>query len=275
MSNEKKMIKDSFLDQVIKKAEIASSYVRFAFDSYHDLDDAFAKGKADFVTESDLKAQDILIQELKPLLNDAVFLAEEGNISLKEEGKWEFQWIIDPIDGTSNFIHKFPFVGISIALRHAQKGIVLGIISNIILKDIYYAIEGSGSYKNGKRIFVSKKNSISSSFLATGFPFRHPGIIPKYSALFENLMKKITGLRRAGSAAIDLAMTAEGIFDGFFEYGLKPWDVAAGILLVKEAGGKVTGFMPEQNPLFDSRIIATNGIIHKDLLEEINRIFDE
>ncbi len=273
MLNEKQILK--LLDNVIKKVEIASSYVRFAFDSYTTFNDVVAKGKADFVTQSDIKTQEILINELSPLIKNADILAEEGNISLLQEGKWEYQWVIDPIDGTSNFIHKFPFVGISVALRHCEQGPVLGVISNVILRDVYYATKGQGAYKNGKRLAVSRKDNLRSSFLATGFPFRHPEIIPRYAKLFEAVISKVTGLRRAGSAAIDLALTAEGIFDGFFEYGLKPWDVAAGILMVNEAGGKVTGFSDNQNPLFDGRIIATNGIIHKYLQEEILRIFNE
>ncbi len=263
------------LDSVIKKVEIASSYVRFAFDSYSTFNDIVVKGKADFVTQSDIKTQEILINELSPLIEDADILAEEGNISLMDDGKWEYQWVIDPIDGTSNFIHKFPFVGISVALRHFERGIVLGVISSVMLRDIYYATLGHGAYKNGKRLAVSNKENFPSAFLATGFPFRHPEIIPKYARLFESMIGKVTGLRRAGSAALDLAMTAEGIFDGFFEYGLKPWDVAAGILMVNEAGGKVTGFSENQNPLFDARIIASNNNIHKYLQEEILSIFDE
>lgn len=263
------------LDEVIKKVDIAASYVRFAFDSYTTFNDIVAKGKADFVTESDIKAQEILINELMPLIRDADFLAEEGNISLRDPSRSEYQWIIDPIDGTSNFIHKFPFVGISVALRNSERGIILGVISNVMLGDLYYSAKGRGAFKNGKRLHVSNKDNLASSFLATGFPFRHPEIIPKYAKLFERLISIITGLRRAGSASIDLAMTAEGIFDGFFEYGLKPWDVSAGILLVEEAGGLVSGFTDSQNPLFDSRIIATNGKIHKQLKQEILNIFNE
>lgn len=263
------------LDNAIKKVEIASSYVRFAFDGYKSMDAVRLKGKADFVTESDIKAQEILINELGTLIKGADFLAEEGNISPQDDTKWEYQWIIDPIDGTSNFVHKFPFVGISVALRQKEEGTVLGIVSNVMLRDIYYAIVSEGAYKNGRRIYVSNQDKIESSFLATGFPFRHPQIIPKYVQLFENLIKKVTGIRRAGSASIDLAMTAEGIFDGFFEYGLKPWDVAAGILLVQEAGGMVSGFNNDQNPLFDSRIIATNGRVHDLLTAEISSIFNE
>jgi len=262
---------DDILQQTLTAVSRAAAYLRFAYRA-HAHGRIHKKGRADYVTDSDHTIQDMLIASLQDIKKGDI-IAEEGEI-FSQKGA-DFEWIIDPIDGTTNFIHKFPFVSISVALRGKEEGLLMGVVANAIADDVYYALKGQGAYKNGRKLNVSSVSALDSAFIATGFPFRHPEAVSRYTRLFQRLLQRVAGMRRAGSAALDLALTAEGVFDGFFEYGLKPWDVAAGILLVQEAGGSVSGFAKHQRALYDSRILATNGKVHNAMLQEIGHIFHE
>ncbi len=221
------------------------------------------------VSYVDRTAERRLVAGLKALLPEAVFLTEEETVA-KGNGTW--QWIIDPLDGTTNFLHGLPCYAISVALRKDDE-IVLGIVHEITRNESFYAWKGGGAWMNGSKISVSSTKKLKHALIATGFPYRDFARIRPYFTAFENLMKCTRGLRRFGAAAVDLAWVACGRFDGFFEYGLSPWDVAAGILLVQEAGGKVCDFNGGDRYLFGQELVASNSAIHDELMQIITQAF--
>jgi len=227
------------------------------------------KGLNDLVTYVDRTSEQRLVYELGKLLPEAGFIAEE-NSSLKKKEK--FNWIIDPLDGTTNFVHGIPLYSISIALVE-ERQIISGVIFEINLHECFYAWQNGGAYLNEHTINTSKTNQLKESLVATGFPYTDFSRIDAYSEVFQHLMKNSHGIRRLGSAAVDLAYVACGRFDTFYEYGLNSWDVAAGALIVKEAGGTVTDFKGKDNYLSDAEIIASNPYIYDEFLELIQRNF--
>lgn len=229
-----------------------------------------SKSFNNLVTEIDKQTEAYLVEHLGKLLPDAGFIAEEESIDKKEA---DYQWIIDPIDGTTNFVHGIHIYCISIGLAY-KDDIILGVIYNPIWEELFSAYKDGGAYLNGHPIHVSKGNKLATSLLATGFPYDDFGHENKYMNLLQKLMHESRGIRRLGSAAIDLAYVAAGRFDAFYEYGLNPWDVAAGICLVKEAGGNVCDFKGGNNMLFGEEIIATNGKIDDELIAIIKDSFN-
>ncbi len=227
------------------------------------------KGKNDFVSYVDKTSEKRIIDKLAILLPEAGFIAEEGTSSKKGD---IYNWIIDPLDGTTNFIHGIPSFAISIALMRNEK-LVLGVIYEINLDECFYAWEGSKSYLNGKEINVSNTSKVSDALLATGFPYYDYSRLDEYMELFKYFMRNTRGLRRLGSAATDLAYVACGRFDGFYEYCLQPWDVAAGSFIVQQAGGKVTDFKGEGNYLFNREIVAGNNLFFDEFLDNIKTHF--
>ena len=227
------------------------------------------KAKNDFVTDVDRRAEGIIKDYIKSHFNDHNILAEE---SLAKRSSSPFLWIIDPLDGTLNYIHGLPNFAISIALE-IEEELAVGLIYEPLRENIYSAIKGQGAFKNGKRIHVSRSNTLNTSLVATGFPFRIKDVIDAYLKVFKELFMHATGIRRCGSACLDLAYTAEGIFGGFFECSLSPWDVAAGTLLVKEAGGVVTDFDGGNQYLKTGNIIAGSKGVHQEMLKIIQEIF--
>lgn len=220
------------------------------------------KGRVDLVTETDIAVENMIKGELSKLLPGSDFLAEESS---KDTKLGELTWIVDPIDGTTNFAHGLPFVANSIALWHRGR-IVLGVINLPLLEELFSAIEGQGAQMNGKSISVTKEISMEKSLLATGFPYAIDDHLETILKHFRTLLPLTQGIRRPGSAALDLAYVACGRYDGFFESALNPWDTAAGLLLVKEAGGRISEFEAEKPYEFGSTsILATNGIIHDEL----------
>ncbi|RMG88033.1 MAG: inositol monophosphatase [Bacteroidetes bacterium] len=209
------------------------------------------------VSYVDKTAEQQLVTQLQKLLPGAVFLTEEGTV---EQSQGEFQWIIDPLDGTTNFLHQVPCFSISVALRHRQNS-VLGIVYEINLSECFSAWKGGGAFLNGRPIQVSANATLKDSLLATGFPYYDYDRIKAYLRALESFMQTTRGIRRLGSAAVDLAYVACGRFDAFFEYSLNPWDVAAGAFIVQEAGGRVADFAGENNFLFGKEIIAANPAI--------------
>ena len=222
------------------------------------------KGFNDFVSEVDLASEKEIIRVLKASYPDHAFLGEESGLSHQADNVW----IIDPLDGTTNFLHGFPQYCISIALE--QKGeITQAVIYDPNRNDLFTATKGQGAYLNQRRIRVSNKSKLKDSILGTGFPFRDFQHLPVYLKIFEEVVRGTSGIRRPGSAALDLAYVAAGWFDGFFEINLSKWDIAAGGLLVTEAGGMVSDFSEKEGWIESGNIVATTPKIYEPLIKII------
>jgi len=224
------------------------------------------KTDAGLVTQIDVKAEKAVIKILKSKHKNFDIYAEESGDQRKD--RFDGTFVIDPLDGTTNYIHGFPMFCVSIGAIWKDQ-LVCGVIYHPLFDDLYAAVKGCGSYLNGKRIFVSKTNKIENSLLSTGFAYAQKKALHQEMKAFECLSLKVRALRRPGSAALDLAYTAQGVFDGFWERNLSAWDMAAGALLVEEAGGKVTLFGGQKFNLEKRQIIASNGKIHKKLIESL------
>ena len=226
------------------------------------------KGQNDFVTVADVKAQDIIYNELLKARPNYGFLMEEGKQknSLNEN---EFTWIIDPIDGTLNFMNGVPYFAISIALYNNNK-VIAGVVFDPIHNDIYWAEEGVGAYLNDQRLRVANKRNLDNSLIALGIPFLGRGDHKKHIKNQKAVMEKVAGLRRFGAASLDLAYVAAGRVDGFWEYGLSAWDIAAGLILVKEAGGIAVGIDNKEEPLDTGNIVAGNIKVVNELQKILN-----
>ncbi len=229
------------------------------------------KGLHDMVSYVDKTAERDLVKGLASILPEAGFITEEQTSTILAD---EYNWIIDPLDGTTNFIHGVPTFSISIALQYKNE-LVLGVVYEINRKECFSAWKNGGAYLNGKRISVSNAPAIENTLLATGFPFYEFSKLEKYLNVLRTLMQKCHGLRRIGSAAIDLAYVACGRFDGYFEYNLNSYDIAAGMVLVREAGGQVFDFKGTNDCFTRREIIATNGRISSELLDVIRKEFDQ
>ena len=214
------------------------------------------KGKNDLVSYVDKQSEQMMVAGLKAILPEAGFLTEEGTI---ETDSNPLRWIIDPLDGTTNFVHGLPIFSTSIALMQDDE-LLIGVVYEVNKDECFSAYKNGGAYLNGKQITVSKINSLSESLVATGFPYNNFEGMEKYLNILKYLMQNAHGVRRLGSAAVDLAYVAIGRFEGFFEYNLNAWDVAAGALIVKEAGGKVSTFSGGDDYVFGKEIIASNEI---------------
>lgn len=223
------------------------------------------KGLNDFVSDVDkLAEQEIIRTILKAYPNHNIMGEENGSI---DNGS-DFTWIIDPLDGTTNYLHGHPQYAVSIALKQEDK-IICGAIFDPNRNDIYTAELGKGAKLNDSRIRVSKNSSFADSLLATGFPTYDMSFLDRYMTIFKEMIKSTSGQRRGGSAALDLAYVAAGLVDGYWEFNLKPWDIAAGMLLVKEAGGLVCDFDGEQGMLESGNIIASNPKLVSHILKII------
>jgi len=233
--------------------------------------DVEVKGEHDFVSYVDKRAEKMLVQELRKMLPEAGFIAEEEQNLERGE---RFNWIVDPLDGTTNFIHSIPLYSISIALADKDE-VILGVVYEINLEEAFYAWKGGAAYLNGNMIKVAESAVLDDTLIATGFPYHDYSLINPYLELFKDLMKSSRGLRRLGSAAVDMAYVAAGRFGLFYEYGLNPWDVAAGVIIVKQAGGVVTDFKGEDDYLFGKQIIASNKKVHPEFLKKLNKYFNK
>ena len=245
----------------------AAAYVRERHQERGDLN-IEKKGRQNYVTEVDTHTEQILVKGLSALLPEAGFIAEEGT-NKKQGDTWN--WIIDPVDGTTNFIHGvFPFA-ISVGLREGDR-VVAGIIYEFGLDEFFYAWEGGGAWLNGKPVRVSSVPRVRDALIATGFPYTDFSRMDQFMESVDYFMKNSNGLRRLGSAATDIAYVACGRFDAFYEYGLNPWDIAAGILLVREAGGKVSDFGGNEDVLHREHVICSNGLMFAEFLDVIRKI---
>jgi myo-inositol-1(or 4)-monophosphatase len=266
--------KNKFMDfekhclQVIDIAKNAGAFIRTERGKFVS-EKIETKGKNDFVSYVDKTAEMLIVDGLKNVIAEAGFIAEEG--TNKNKGAI-YNWIIDPLDGTTNFIHGMPCFAISIGLLREQQ-LVLGVIYEINLDECFYAWENAPAYLNGTIIKVSDTNKLSDALLATGFPYYDYKHLKSYMALFEYYMQHTHGLRRLGSAATDLAYVACGRFEAFYEYGLQPWDVAAGAFIVQQAGGCVCDFSGGNNYLFGKEIIASNKNCFEEMKQTLKQHF--
>ncbi|KAA3660530.1 MAG: inositol monophosphatase [Calditrichaeota bacterium] len=229
------------------------------------------KADFDFVTEVDRRAERAIIDYILDKYPGHKILGEEGG---DFEGKEPYQWIIDPLDGTTNYLHGVRAFSVSIAVM-LNNDPVVGVVHDPMRPETFTAIKNGGAFYNGSRIVVSNNTNLGHSLLATGFPFRCKDQIDPYLESFKRFFHQVRGIRRMGSAALDLAYVAAGRFEGFWELDLHKWDIAAGILLINEAGGKVTGFRPDENFWQTGNIVATNRHIHDFMLNELAMIFPE
>ncbi|MBC8042246.1 MAG: inositol monophosphatase [Rhizobacter sp.] len=253
----------------IDAAKAAGKYARQNFGKLAESHISL-KDRNDFVTTVDKTAETLAIKAIRRRFPHDEILAEEGGLETGTSGR---RWIIDPLDGTLNFIHSFPMFCVSVAMTDETGEIAVGAIYQPLSKELFTAEKGRGAFMNNHRIRVTKNFRSESLLLATGFPYKDYGHLDTYLAVFKDILQHTAGLRRPGSAAIDLAYTACGRFDGFWEYNLNSWDIAAGALIVKEAGGIVTDFKGDENYLKSGHIIATNGKVHNWILEKIQKRF--
>ena len=225
-----------------------------------------SKGRNDYVSQADVEAERAVLDVLTRAYPDHGIIAEESG---EREGS-EYTWVIDPLDGTTNFLHGFPMFAVSVAVKRA--GVLEhGVVYDPLHDEMFTASRGEGAQLNGKRLRVSTTRQLAPSLLGTGFPFRDLGIIEPWMRSFQSLLPKTSGIRRAGAAALDLAYVAAGRLDGFWEFGLKPWDMAAGALLIREAGGLVADVSGGQDFLENGNLVAANPLIFEEFRKIVAR----
>jgi len=251
------------LNVAVKAARRASQIINRASLNIPHLE-VSTKQLHDFVTSVDREAEAAIIKILAEATPDFGILAEESGEH--NTGRSEFRWIIDPLDGTTNYIHGFPQYAVSIALAKGEQ-IEQGVVYDPSRNELFTAARGQGAYLNEKRIRVSSRSRMDDALIGTGFPFRNFTHMDAYLAIFRELAEKTSGLRRPGAASLDLAYVAAGRLDGFWEFGLAPWDMAAGSILISEAGGLVCDFSGESNYLSSGNIIAGTPRIFHPLLQ--------
>ncbi len=252
------------LNIAVKAARLAGSVInRAALDL--EVLKVGSKGPNDFVSEVDRNAEAVIIETLLTAYPGHGILAEESG---REHGARDsdYVWIIDPLDGTTNFLHGFPVYAVSIALAYRNQ-VQQAVVYDPTRNDLFYASKGRGAFVNDRRLRVSKRLKLSDSLIGTGFPFRKGDNFKRYVKMFEQVMQSCAGLRRPGAAALDLCYVAAGYYDGFFETGLSPWDVAAGSLIITEAGGLIGNFTGESDYLFQREVVAGNPKVYGQLVQ--------
>lgn len=255
--------KSTLIDALKAGGTILSSY----FNGHFTIEEK--EGNNNLVTEADRKSEIAIISVIQNALPHHQILGEEYGEQVNDS---DYLWVVDPIDGTVNFAHGVPLCCVSIALVHLNQ-VILGGVYNPLMNELFLAEKDGGATLNGKSISVSQKNDFNKSFLVTGFSYHlgHSRIHPL--KLFNKFINRGLPVRRLGSAALDLCWVACGRFDAFWEQNLNPWDIAAGYLIVEEAGGKITNFSGEPYSIYDKETVATNGILHNHLLNEIQEEF--
>lgn len=264
MNNDKSV----FLGTAFRAALFAGEHIlkNLGKISKEDID---TKQASDFVTRVDRESEQIILDTIRKKFPDHHFLAEE---SIRKDAAGEYRWIIDPLDGTTNFIHGYPVFSVSIALE-LKSEIIMGLVYDPLRNEIFTAEKGRGTFLNGKPVRVSSVPDLSNSLVTTGFPFRRKDLIDPYLRLFKNIFYKVSDIRRAGSAALDLASLAAGRCDCFFEIGLGPWDIAAGSILIKEAGGIITDFGGGNDYLLTGNTVTATPLLHAEILKEVKKVF--
>ena len=232
-------------------------------------DDIENKDIFDYVTIVDKKSEKFILESIKQHFPDHNILAEESG---QTDNQNENCWLIDPLDGTTNFIHNYPISAVSIAFAKKQE-VILGVIYDPYRDELFYAEKGQGAYLNDRQIHVSKRTKLNHCLIATGFPFKNKNLLKLYWEMLSAIFMEVNGVRRTGSAALDLANIACGRFDGFVELKLSPWDVAAGSVIIQEAGGEITDFEGKNNYLEKGNVIASNKLIHEFLFKNVRKVF--
>jgi myo-inositol-1(or 4)-monophosphatase len=254
--------------QVVSLCQNNAAYIRQQLELLK-AKDIELKDEHNFVTYVDRKSEEMLVEELSRIVPGSGFIAEESKYGPESAS---LKWVIDPLDGTTNFIHGVPIFSISVALMQDQE-VILGVVHEINRSESFYSWKGSKAFLNGKEIRVSSAATLYDSLLVTGFPYKRDDILDRYVDLFKGFIKKTQDLRRLGSAAADLAFVASGRFEGFYEIGLSPWDVAAGVFLVRQAGGNVTDFHGRDDYIFGKSLVSSNGLVHREMLEVVEEYF--
>lgn len=259
----------ALLNVMIKAAKKASIKIRRDFNELENLQVSL-KGPGDFVTSADIRTQKIIIEELIKAKPDWNFLAEEKSDQTSQQSKNRF--IIDPIDGTTNFLHGNPNFAISIAAE-IEGRLEAGIVYCPIYDELFFAERGKGAYLNDRRLRIAKRKRLSEALVVTGIPHLGRGNTEQFINEIKQIMPEVSGIRRSGSAALDIAWVAAGRYDAYWEKGLSLWDIAAGIVIIREAGGVITGFDGDESDLFNGNVIAGNDNIHEALLKKIKNIY--
>ena len=226
------------------------------------------KGENDFVTQADKESEAAILAVIRERFPDHRILAEEG--SGAGQGYGDYEWLIDPLDGTTNFLQGLPVYCVSIACRRGDE-LVVGAINDPEGNNLFTAVAGGGAFWNGRRMETSPRDGLKGAFLATGYPFRALPTLDIYLGIFRDVFRQAKAIRRCGSAALDLAYTAAGVYDGFFEFRLSPWDIGAGILLIREAGGIVTDLDGGNGSFASGNIVAGGPAVQRELLEIVQR----
>ncbi len=229
-----------------------------------------SKGVHNYVSHVDKNAEKMLVERLSKLIPDSGFIAEEGTGKRNTGG---FNWVIDPLDGTTNFIHGLPPYSVSLALTEGDQ-VMLGVVYEINLNECFYSWQGAPAYLNGGEISVSNTGKVTDSLIATGFPYTDFSQMGPFIDSFKFFMENSHGLRRLGSAAVDLSYVACGRFDAFYEYGLNAWDVAAGAFIVLQAGGKVGDFAGGDDYIFGGELVAANSYIYDEFLAQVKQFMN-
>ncbi len=251
------------LNIAVSAARSAGNIITRAIDRMNTLT-VTAKAENDFVTEVDRRAEEEIIAVIRKAYPDHAILAEESGA----QGESEYEWVIDPLDGTTNFVHGFPQFAVSIALRRKGR-LEQAVVYDPLRQELFTASRGGGAQLDGKRIRVSSRRGLNGALLGTGFPFKEQEHLEAYLGSFRAVFPMTAGIRRAGSAALDLAYVAAGRLDGFWEIGLSPWDMAAGILLIQEAGGLVSDFRGDNRHLESGNLVAAPPKVFKPLLQAV------
>lgn len=261
----------SYKELTLATCEIARKAGQFMAEERKTFNDSKieSKGLHDLVSYVDKASEKQIIEQLSVLLPESGFIAEEGTTDKKGE---RFNWVIDPLDGTTNFIQGVPVYCVSIGLLDGDQ-LVAGVVYEVGRGECFYAWKDGGAYLNGELVHVSTRGDIHDALLATGFPYSDFSRMDEYIGFLKWTMTHARGVRRLGSAAADMAYVACGRFDAFWEYDLKPWDVAAGAVIVKEAGGTVTDYSGGDNYLFGKEIIASNGLLDQLLMDKMAETF--
>ena len=260
--------KSEFLGAAFRAAMLAGEHILNNLGRLS-KDDIDTKQASDFVTRVDKESEQIILNTIKRNFPEHHFLAEE---SVREDDAGEYRWIIDPLDGTTNFIHGYPFFSVSIALEFKSE-VMLGLVYDPLRNETFSAEKGKGAFLNGRPVKVSSVSDLKNSLVSTGFPFRRRELIDPYLNLFKNIFHRVSDIRRAGSAALDLASLASGRCECFFEIGLSPWDIAAGSILIKEAGGIITDFGGGPDYLLTGNIVSGTPALHGEILKEVRGVF--
>jgi myo-inositol-1(or 4)-monophosphatase len=258
------MLSDILLKNIFQTAIVAAqSAGQFIMENVDKAIEINYKGRANAVTEIDRRSEEIIISQIHSSFPNHQILAEETPAINTSS---PFKWIIDPLDGTTNFIHGLPAFAVSIAVEY-NSDVIIGVVYDPSRKELFSAMKSKGAFLNRKQIKVSNVKTLSESLLATGFPYELQYNFNLNIDIFREMYQKSQGVRRIGSAALDLCYTACGRFDGFWEFDLNPWDVAAGVLIVSEAGGKSSDFSGKDSSIYGKQVLATNGLIELEMLE--------